>query len=302
MNTLIVVLIFFALVTAVFALVAALSTPVTVLGNRLQALLGRRVIAEQKPGFQERLERVLEPISKLVPKSSDEVSDTRLWLIQAGYREPRHIAIYFGLRGLLAIAALALVLATGLASRSILLVLAVPALAFFLPRFILKRMITERQERIRLALPDALDLATICVEAGLGLDQAMDRVAVELRNAHKELAEELTLVTLEMRAGKPRADALRNLAVRTGVDDIRAFVAVLIQTERFGTSVANALRVHSDALRTERRQRAEERAAKTTIKMVPVLVLFIFPVMFFVILGPVIISLARDVLPAVQNK
>jgi tight adherence protein C len=166
----------------------------------------------------------------------------------------------------------------------------------------LKRRVTHRQESIRLALPDALDLAIICVEAGLGLDQALDRIAVEIKSAHPELSDEMELVTLEIRAGKPREEALRNLAIRTGVDDIRAFVAVLIQTDRFGTSIAMALRVHSDALRTERRQRAEERAAKTTIKMIPVLVLFIFPVMFFVILGPVVIQISRDILPAMNHR
>jgi tight adherence protein C len=140
------------------------------------------------------------------------------------------------------------------------------------------------------------------VEAGLGLDQALDRIAVEIKSAHPELSDEMELVTLEIRAGKPREEALRNLAIRTGVDDIRAFVAVLIQTDRFGTSIAMALRVHSDALRTERRQRAEERAAKTTIKMIPVLVLFIFPVMFFVILGPVVIQISRDILPAMNHR
>jgi tight adherence protein C len=170
-----------------------------------------------------------------------------------------------------------------------------------LPQFILKRRITHRQERIRLALPDALDLAIICVEAGLSLDQALHRVGLELRTAHPDLSDELSLLTLEIRAGKSRAEALRNLAKRTGVDDVRSFVTVLIQTDRFGTSIATALRVHSDALRTERRQRAEERAAKTSIKMIPVLVFFIFPVMFFVILGPIVIGFIRDVAPQLHH-
>ncbi len=301
MNTLIVIVIFVAFATALLALGAALFTPATVLSTRLQTLLGRRVTPEQKPSFQDRVEQVLEPISKALPKSPTEVSDTHLWLIRAGYRDPRHMKIYFGLRGLAAIAALVLVLVTGLAGRSLLLVVAVPMLAYMLPRFVLKRMIRNRQERIQLALPDALDLAIVCVEAGLALDQAIDRVGKEMKNAHRDLSDELMLVGLEMRAGKARADALRNLAFRTGVDDVKALVAVLVQTERFGTSVANALRVHSDSLRTQRRQRAEERAAKTTIKMIPALVLFIFPVMFFVILGPIVIALVNDVLPAMQK-
>jgi tight adherence protein C len=174
-------------------------------------------------------------------------------------------------------------------------------LGYVLPSFILKRLIKRRQERIRLSLADALDLAVVCTEAGLGLDQAIQRVAEELRHAHPELSDEFRLINLEMRAGKPRAEALRNLATRTGVDDVRALVGVLIQTDRFGTSLAQALRVHSDAMRTERRQRAEERAAKTTIKMVPVLVIFIFPSMFIVIIGPALIQLIRNLLPVINQ-
>jgi tight adherence protein C len=158
-------------------------------------------------------------------------------------------------------------------------------------------MIKRRQQRIRLSLPDALDLLVICVEAGLALDQALTRVSHEVAFAHPALSEELQLVTLETKAGRPRPDALRNLSLRTGVDDIRALVAVLVQTDRFGTSIAQALRVHSDSLRTERRQRAEEAAAKTTIKMVPVLVLCLFPAMFIVSIGPAAIQLLREVRP-----
>jgi len=142
-------------------------------------------------------------------------------------------------------------------------------------------------------MPDALDLTVICVEAGLSLDAALMRVGEDLHHAHPDLSDEFHLVTLEMRAGKPRAEALRNLTLRTGVDDIRALVATLIQTDRFGTSVAQALRVHSDSLRTERRQRAEEQAAKTTIKMVLPLVIFILPSLMFVTLGPAVIQLLR---------
>jgi len=162
----------------------------------------------------------------------------------------------------------------------------------------LKRMIKDRQNRIRLGLPDALDLTVICVEAGLALDQALMRVGQDLHHAHPDLSDEFHLVNLEMRAGKPRAEALRNLVERTGVDDIRSLVGTLIQTDRFGTSVAQALRVHSDSLRTERRQRAEEQAAKTTIKMVPPLVVFVLPSIIFVTIGPAVIDLIRQLGPA----
>jgi tight adherence protein C len=145
-------------------------------------------------------------------------------------------------------------------------------------------------------LPDALDLLVICVEAGLGLDQALLRVAQELKHVHPELSDELQLVNFEMRLGKTRIEALRALSERTGVDDIKALVAMLVQTERFGTSVAQSLRVHSDTLRTKRRQRAEERAAKAPVKMVPVLVFFIFPALLVVILGPAVITLSRQLI------
>jgi tight adherence protein C len=151
-----------------------------------------------------------------------------------------------------------------------------------------------RQHHLRRGLPDALDLLVICVEAGLGLDQAMMRVSQELKVVHRELSEELQLVNLEMRVGKSRIEALRELARRTGLDDIKALVAMLAQTERFGTSISQSLRVHSDDLRTRRRQRAEEMSAKTTVKMVPPLVLFIFPALMVVILGPAILIIMRQ--------
>jgi tight adherence protein C len=229
--------------------------------------------------------------------SPSEVSRTRAWLIQAGYRESRHLTVYVGSR--LAAALLGMTVVVSISGfDSPLLMVGIGAFGFFLPRFGLKRMITKRQHRITLGLPDALDLTVICVEVGLGLDQALQRVGQDLHHAHPELSDELHLVTLEMRAGKPRAEALRNLSERTGVDDIRGLVATLIQTDRFGTSVAQALRVHSDSLRTERRQRAEEQAAKTTIKMVVPLVLFVLPSIIFVTLGPAVIMLVRTLSPA----
>jgi tight adherence protein C len=251
----------------------------------------------QKPAIKQRIEQAIEPLSKAIPMSPDEASKSRSWLIQAGFREERHQTIYFAVRVLFALLGLAIVLASGIGIDSPPLLIGIPALGFLLPRFILKRLITRRQHNIRVGLADALDLTVICVEAGLSLDQAMLRVGEELKHAHPELSNEFHLVNLEMRAGKPRAEALRNLAERTGVDDIKALVGVLVQTDRFGTSVAQALRVHSDSLRTERRQRAEEQAAKTTIKMVPALVIFVLPSMFFVTLGPAVIQLMHTLMP-----
>jgi tight adherence protein C len=292
------IVVFLTVVVMAFSFGAAALAPSSVLGTRLRAL-GNPARPQQsptKPAIKERLEQAMEPLSKALPLSPADVSRTRGWLIQAGYRDSKHVTYYFGARLVLAALGLIIVLATG-AYDSLLMLVGIPAFGFFVPRFALKRMIKSRQRRIRVALPDALDLTVICVEAGLALDQALLRVGDDLQHAHRDLSDELHLATLEMRAGKPRAEALRNLFARTGVDDIRALVATLVQTDRFGTSVVQALRVHSDSLRTERRQRAEEQAAKTTIKMVPPLVVFVLPSIIFVTLGPAIIQLIRMLKP-----
>ncbi len=291
-----VIVVFVTVVAVVFAFGAAVVTPSSVLGARLRALGGQQVHAPEKPvvKVRERIEQALDPISKAIPLSPSDVSRTRAWLIQAGLREPRHVSYYLGTRLVFSFLGLAGVIAFS-GFNSLALLVCVPAFGFFLPRFFLKRMIKDRQQRIRIALPDALDLTVICVEAGLALDQALMRVGKDLHHAHPDLSEEFHLVNLEMRAGKPRAEALRNLVDRTGVDDIRALVGTLIQTDRFGTSVAQALRVHSDSLRTARRQRAEEQAAKTTIKMVPPLVIFILVPFLAVTVGPPLIQAYRSV-------
>jgi tight adherence protein C len=290
------ILIFLTIVVVVFAFGAATMAPSSVLGSRLREIGWQRPKAEAKPAMRERIQQALDPLSRALPVSPTDVSLTRAWLIQAGYREARHVRFYFASRVLFAALGLAgVVLFTGF--DSLLLLVGVPALGFFLPRFFLKRAMKERQRRIRLGLPDALDLTVICVEAGLALDQAMLRVGEDLQHAHPELSGEFHLFNLETRAGKPRAEALRNLAARTGVDDVRGLVGTLIQTDRFGTSVAQALRVHSDSLRTERRQRAEEQAAKTTVKMIIPLVLFVLPSLIFVTVGPAVIQLMRLLAP-----
>jgi tight adherence protein C len=291
------IILFLTIALVAFSFGAAAYAPSSVLGSRLRSLSWQKAAPQAKPALRQRIEQALDPLSKALPLSPDEVSRTRAWLIQAGLRETRHLSLYVASRVLLAFVGLIVVLAVGVTSP--MLLVSIPAFGFFLPRFALKRMIANRQHRITLGLPDALDLTVICVEAGLALDQALMRVGEDLRHAHPELSDEFYLVNLEMRAGKPRAEALRNLAARTGVPDIRALVATLIQTDRFGTSVAQALRVHSDSLRTERRQRAEEQAAKTTIKMVVPLVLFILPSIMFVSLGPAVIQLIRTLMPEV---
>ena len=297
-----VIVVFLTVVAAVFAFGAAVVTPSSTLGARLRALGSQQPRqAENKPAIRERIEQALEPISKAIPLSPADVSRTRHWLIQAGFRDAIDVNYYFGARVLTAaIGFLAIALSMGFDNPALLI--GITALGFLLPRFILKRLIRDRQNRIRLGLPDALDLTVICVEAGLALDQALMRVGQDLHHAHPDLSDEFHFVNLEMRAGKPRAEALRNLVERTGVDDIRSLVGTLIQTDRFGTSVAQALRVHSDSLRTERRQRAEEQAAKTTIKMVPPLVIFVLPSIIFVTIGPAVIELIRQLGPVAGGR
>lgn len=229
-------------------------------------------------------------------------SKAELPMIRAGYRSSSATMAMQGLKVLMPVAFVALVFATGMYHLNVLFVpLFAAIVGYLLPELWLMWRVQARQHRLRVALPDALDMLVICVEAGLGLDQALMRVAQELRITHPQLSEELQLVNMEMRVGKTRLEAMRELARRTGVEDIKALVAMLIQTERFGTSIAQSLRVHSDDLRMKRRQRAEEMSAKTTVKMVPPLVFFIFPALMVVILGPAVITLMRQFLPALNK-
>jgi tight adherence protein C len=295
------VFVFLTIVVIVFAFGAASVAPSSVLGSRLREIGWQRPKAQIKPAIRERMQQALDPLSRALPVSPTDVSQTRAWLIQAGYRDAQHVTIYRGLRVLFAaLAFFSVFLFTGFDSP--LLLVGLTAFGFFLPRFLLKKKLQERQRRIRLGLPDALDLTVICVEAGLSLDQAMMRVGQDLSHAHPELSAEFHLFDLETRAGKPRVEGLRNLAERTGVDDVRSLVGTLIQTDRFGTSVAQALRVHSDSLRTERRQRAEEQAAKTTVKMIIPLVLFVMPSLIFVTVGPAVIQLMHIFMPVAGGK
>jgi len=291
---------FLAILVAVLALGIAVASPGPATMQRMLGLLGRT--SDPKPEEDNsRFERVLEPLGRVFPKSEKELSGAREQLVQAGYRESRYLVMYYGLRTLTILVCVGVVIASGIAVRRPLLLLLALVVSYLLPPFLLRRMVAKRRHKIQLALPDALDLAVICVEAGLGLNGAINRIAEEMKYSHPALSEEFALVNVEMRAGHPRADSLRNMAARTGVEDIRSFVAVLIQTDKFGTSIANTLRVFSDSLRTERRRRAEEQAAKTTIKMVPVLALCVLPALFCVTLGPAAVQLYYRVFP-VLNK
>jgi tight adherence protein C len=213
-------------------------------------------------------------------------------LVLAGYRKPFHADTFMAARLLMPVIA-GLVVAFWVQDNVILWFALAVISAFFLPEFWLTRAINKRRERINLSLPDALDLLAICMEAGLGLDQAIVRIGQELSVSHPELSEEFLQVNLEQRAGQPRIGAWRNLADRIDVESIRSFVNMLVQTERFGTPISRSLGTFSEALRTQRRQRAEELAAKTTIKLVLPLVFFIFPSIFIVTVVPAVISVMK---------
>jgi tight adherence protein C len=289
---------FVAIVFVILALIYAFSTgalPVTERLGRLWQPPGAKQEGSFREKQKEKVQRVLTDVGKLVPGSSKQVSHTHRLMMRAGYRRPEAVMAMRGCKLLLPVGLLSFVYFTGFYKQNPFFILGMAMLGgYLLPEFWLSRQVAKRQHIIRLALPDALDLLVICVEAGLGLDQSLMRVSQELRVAHPELSDELDLVTAEIRVGKSRIEALRELANRTGVDDIKSLVAMLIQTDRFGTSVAQSLRIHSEDLRTKRRQRAEEMAAKTTVKMVPPLVFFIFPALFVVILGPAVIILYRQ--------
>jgi tight adherence protein C len=253
------------------------------------------------PAYSESLKKAMTRLGKYAPQSTSEMSKLKTRLVHAGYRGSEALPVFVGLRLGCALLAFAVASTPLVGSPSVLLALGAAALGYLLPGMALARRAKARQHRIRLSLPDALDLLVVSVEAGLGLDQALQRVGDELAPAHPDLSDELRLVNLELRAGTSRSDALRHLAHRTGVDDLSSLAAMLIQTDKFGTSVAQSLRVHSDTLRTKRRQRAEVAAAKTGVKMVFPLVFCIFPAIWVVTIGPAAIKIVQVLFPLVNK-
>jgi tight adherence protein C len=292
---------FLVTVIVLLALVYAFSPGAAGIAGRLSRLLNSTAPAREEGFSEKQKERAFDALArvgKLLPASQGKAqSRGELMITRAGIRDQNAVLAIRGVKVLLPIALVTIVYLTEVYRYSPFLIFAAAVIAgVLLPEMWLLWRIRGRQHRLQKALPDGLDLLVICVEVGLGLDQAILRVAEELQIVHPELSDELQLVNLEMRVGKTRIDALRELARRTGLEDIKSLVAMLIQTERFGTSIAQSLRVHSDELRTKRRQRAEEMAAKTTVKMVPPLVFFIFPALMVVILGPAIITIYREFL------
>jgi tight adherence protein C len=238
---------------------------------------------------------VVEKFERVIPKTQAEVSVMQQRLIRAGLRNDAAIKFFYGTKVLVPLILCTAGAVSGLASKSPFMVYAgALGLGYLAPDFWLGKKISSRQKKIRLGLPDVLDLLVICVEAGLGLDQATARTAQELMHAQPPVADELSIVALEQRAGRPRADAWRHMAERTDVDTVRNLVSMLVQSEQFGTSIAKTLRTHSETLRVQRIQAVEEMAAKTTIKLIFPLVLFIFPCLFLVTLGPAVILMSES--------
>ncbi len=269
--------------------------------RRLREVVGATdTTVDAQPSF-DAVVGALKRVGRRVPRSPSEMGKLRLRLVRAGFRGEEALAMFFGLRLAIALGAFALFAMPLVMRPNVALAAGACGLGYVLPGIVLARVMKRRQHRIQLALPDALDLLVVSVEAGLGLDQAMQRVSDELEFAHPDLSNELRLVNLELRAGKGRVDALHNLAERTGVEDVASLVAMLIQTDRFGTSIAKSLRVHSETLRTKRRQRAEEAAAKTGVKMVFPLVFCIFPAIFVVTIGPAAIKFVTVLFPTINK-
>ena len=272
----------------------------------IERRLGEVTGAPEKPievdrGYEEAIVAALKRMGAVAPKSVSEMGKLQQKLVYAGYRSREALVVFFGIRLAVAVAFFFVLATPVLFKPNVTIALAGCAVGYILPGMVLGRLAKKRQHRIRLGLPDVLDLLVVSVEAGLGLDQAIQRVGEELAFAHPDLADELRLINLELRAGKGRSEALRNLAERTGVDDISSLVAMLVQTDKFGTSVAQSLRVHSDTVRTKRRQRAEEAAAKTGVKMVFPLVFCIFPAIWVVTIGPAAIKFVQVIVP-LTNK
>lgn len=236
------------------------------------------------------IKAVVQPFDKLLPKSPQEVSVVQKRLIRAGLREDSHLRLLYGSKvvvPLLLCGAVALSSSSG----SFMIYLLALGLGYLLPDFWLGRRIKNRQMEIRLGLSDFLDLLVVCIEAGLSMDQALARSAEEMKASHPELADEMGLVILEQRAGRPRLDAWKNLAERVDIEIIRTLVAAIVQADQFGTSIAKTLRGYADGLRVRRRQQVEELAAKTPVKLVFPLVFFIFPTLFIVALGPTVLAI-----------
>jgi tight adherence protein C len=288
----------FALVFLLIAVVGLLLGNQRAVRDRLAAVISPQVKQPtllnsfQKSGIS--IKGIVEQFERVLPRSQAEVSVVQQRMVRAGYRGASAIKIFYGTKVLVPIVLCAVVLVSGLGQGSFFIYISALGLGFLAPDFWLGHLIKKRQAKIRRGLPDVLDLLVICIEAGLSMDQAVIRTSQELAVAHPAICDELGIVVLEQRAGRPRTEAWKNLAQRADVDTLRSLVSVLVQAEQFGTSVARTLRTHADTLRTQRIQKIEEMAAKTTVKLIFPLVLFIFPSLFVVVLGPAAITMLES--------
>lgn len=248
------------------------------------------------------LEKAAPALSQaLQPKSELEASDLKIRLANAGFQSPNASSMYLAIKFLMLLVGIAVgagygISVYGFKQNGLAAIIIGGGLAFYLPELALIFLKKGRQEKIFMSLPDALDLLVVCVEAGLGLDAGMRRVSEELADSAPELCSEFDKCNFQLQIGRPRREVLHELGVRTGVDDLKALAAILIQADRFGSSIAQALRVQSDSMRIKRRQLAEERAQQTAVKMIFPLVLFIFPGIFVVLVGPAAINMYRQLL------
>lgn len=280
--------------------------------KRLEALSRRRragdileAAVEKEKKKAEALASVLEKAERfskpLQPKTAREIGKLQQRLMWAGLRTQNAAAVFLGIKfvclmtGLL-IGGGASVFLYGFTTAALVRLVVVAGIAFFIPELILGFVIKRRKEQVFLGLPDALDLMVVCVEAGLGLDQAMRKVSEEMKKSYRAIADEFGMCNLQLQMGRPRSEVLADLGIRSGVDDLRSLAGILIQADKFGSSIAQALRVQSDAMRTKRRQLAEEKAAKCAVKLIFPLVIFIFPGIFVVLVGPAAITMMNKML------
>ncbi len=300
-------LVFFGIVLGIWALLTMISTRNQRAEERLARISRSASLVEIEDPLLKKTERFQSIVetakalsSPLMPQTELEQSALKVRLANAGFRSDSAAAVYQGLRfGCLLLFFLissAVFLPQGFNLHSLKWVVGLTGLGFYIPNIILWWLRKKRQEAIFLSLPDALDLLVVCVESGLGLDAAMRKVCDEMKGHAKVIAEEFALANFQLQMGRPRREVLHDLGVRTGVDDVRSLAAILIQADRFGSSIAQALRVQSDSMRTRRKQLAEEKAAKTAVQLIFPLVLFIFPGIFVVLVGPAAISIMKVLL------
>ncbi len=302
------ILVFAACIAGVWAVLSLISNRNSRAQDRLARISSRPpsvVEADEKKSKKERFQGVMDTAKALsgplMPQTELEQSKLKVRLANAGFRSDSAISVYLGARfaSLLLFLLIALGYALpkfGLSLSTLKWVVFLGGFGFYMPTIILWWIRKKRQEAIFLSLPDALDLLVVCVESGLGLDAALRKVCEEMKEHAKVLCEEITLSNFQLQMGRPRREVLHDLGVRTGVDDVRSLAAILIQADRFGSSIASALRVQSDSMRTRRRQIAEEKAAKTAVKLIFPLVLFIFPGIFVVLVGPAAISIMQSMM------